>query len=85
MALTEAQRKAQQKYRQKKGGTANTQTTIGATVSPAEAERIKATFKAAGVSNAEVLKRAAARIEQGDDLTGMYDRESGRIVPIEEK
>ena len=40
MALTESQRKAQQRYREKKG-TKNIQKTIGATVSPAEAERIK--------------------------------------------
>lgn len=81
MALTEAQRKAQQKYREKKGGTAKTQTTIGATVSPAEAERIKTIFKAAGISNAEALKRAAARIEQGDDLTREYDREKDSLKP----
>ena len=53
-----------------------------AAVSPAEAERIKTVFKTAGISNAEALKRAAARIEQGDDLTREYDRETDSLKPL---
>lgn len=73
MALSESQRRAQQAYRERKGGTANTQKTIGATLNPAEAERIKNAFQSVGMSNGEILRRAAARIEQGDDLRRDYD------------
>lgn len=80
MALTEAQRRAQQKYRAKKGGTSAIQKGINATVSPSEAERIKAAFAAAGMSNADILKRAATRMEQGDDLRRDYDATTNMLI-----
>lgn len=79
MALTEAQRNAQERYRKKNGGTTSIQKTIGATVSPAEAERIKGALQSVGLSNAEALKRAATRIEQGDDLRRDYDSETNTL------
>lgn len=82
MATSEAQKKATKEYRKRRGGVKGLQTTIGATVSPAEADRIKTIFKTAGISNAEALKRAAARIEQGDDLTREYDRETDSLKPL---
>lgn len=84
MATSESQKKATREYRKRRGGVKGLQTTIGATVSPAEAEHIKTTFKAAGVSNAEVFKRAAARIEQGDDLRREYDAATDSLKPLEE-
>ena len=83
MALTEAQKRAQQRYREKKGGTAGTQKTIGATVSPAEAERIKAALQSINMSNAEALKRVADRIAQGDDLRRDYDSTSNSLIDNE--
>lgn len=83
MALTESQRKAQQRYREKKG-TKNIQKTIGATVSPAEAERIKTALKSVNMTNAEVLKRVADRIEQGDDLRRDYDNTTNTLVERKE-
>lgn len=80
MALTEAQRRAQQRYREKKGGTASTQKSITATVNPAEAERIKSALQSVGLSNAEALKRAASRIEQGDDLRRDYDKTTNKLI-----
>lgn len=84
MTLTEAQRKAQQKYRAKKGGTSNTQKSITATVNPIEAERIKNALNSVGLSNAEALKRAATRIEQGDDLRRDYDKETNTLKEKDE-
>ena len=83
MALTEAQKRAQQRYREKKGGTAGTQRSITATVSPAEAERIKAALLSVNMSNAEALKRVADRIAQGDDLRKDYDRANNRLIDNE--
>ena len=80
MALTEAQKRAKAAYRERKGGIAKVQKTIGATVSPTEAERIKAAFAAAGMSNAEVLKRAATRMTQGDDLRRDYDAATNTLI-----
>ena len=80
MALTEAQRRAQQRYREKKGGTAGTQASIGATVSPTEAERIKAALRSVNMSNAEALKRVADRITQGDDLRRDYDSANNCLI-----
>lgn len=82
MALTEAQKRAQRNYRAKNSGK-TIQKTIGATVSPAEAERIKAALNAAGLTNAEALKRAADRIEQGDDLRRDYDPITNTLKPRE--
>lgn len=79
MALTEAQRRAQQRYREKKGGTSGTQKSITATVNPLEAERIKAALQSVNMSNAEALKRVADRIEQGDDLRKDYDKETNTL------
>lgn len=82
MVLTEAQRRAQKKYREKKGGTACTQKSITATVNPDEAERIKLALQSVGMSNSEALRRAAARIEQGDDLRRDYDAATNSLVVV---
>ena len=55
------------------------QKTIGATVSPKEAERIRTALKSVNMTNAEALKRVADRIEQGDDLRKDYDKATNTI------
>lgn len=82
MSKTEAQIRANRAYRERRGGLAAVQKTIGATVSPAEAERIKTAFVSVGMSNADVLKRAATRIEQGDDLRRDYNAETNMLIEI---
>ena len=79
MALTEAQKRANKAYRERKG-VENIQKTIGATVSPAEAERIKTALQSVNMSNAEALKRVADRIEQGDDLRRDYDSANNCLI-----
>ena len=83
MALSEAQKRAQQRYREKKGGTARTQKSITATVSPSEAERIKKALQSVNMTNAEALKRVADRIEQGDDLRRDYDSANNCLLDKE--
>ena len=72
------QLEANRKYRQKRG-LATLQKTIGATVSPTEAERIKKALASVKMTNAEALKRVADRIEQGDDLRRDYDRQTDTL------
>lgn len=52
---------------------------IAATLPKAEAEKIAATFKAHGMKPAEVIRRAAVRMEQGDDLRRDYDPASNTL------
>lgn len=80
MSKTEAQKRANKAYRERRGGLAAVQKTIGATVSPSEAERIKAAFASVGMSNADILKRAATRITQGDDLRRDYDATTNTLT-----
>lgn len=80
MAMSESQKKAIQEYRKRRGGVQGLQKSITATVSPAEAERIKSAFKSVEMSNADILKRAADRISQGDDLRRDYDATSNSLV-----
>lgn len=80
MAISEAQKRAVKSYRERRGGVAGLQKTIGATVSPAQAERIKAALLSVNMSNADALKRVADRIEQGDDLRRDYDKESNTLI-----
>lgn len=79
MSTTEAQKRAVKAYRERRGGVKGLQKTIGATVSPAEAERIKNALQSVGLTNAEALKRVADRIEQGDDLRRDYDSLTGLL------
>lgn len=79
MTLTEAQKRANKAYRDRHG-TSNIQKSITATVSPSEADRIKSAFNSVGMSNADILKRAATRIEQGDDLRRDYDKDTNTLV-----
>ena len=79
MPQTEAQKRAKKAYRERRG-ISNIQKTIGATVSPAEAERIKTALKSVNMTNAEALKRAADRIEQGDDLRRDYDKAADKLI-----
>ena len=67
---TEAQKRADKAYRERRGGVDKVQKTIGATVSPTEAERIKSALQSVGLSNADALKRVVDRIGQGDDKIG---------------
>ena len=80
MATTEAQKKAIKEYRKRRGGVQGLQKSITAPVSPSEAERSKSAVDSAGLSNADVLKRAATRIEQGDDLRRDYDAASKTLI-----
>lgn len=54
---------------------------IAATLPKAEAERIAEIFKTHGMKPAEVIRRAAARIEQGDDLRRDYDSATNTLQP----
>ena len=81
MATSQAQKDAIKRYREKRGGVKGLQKTISATVSPAEAERIKAALQSIGMTNAEALKRVADRIAQGDNLRRDYDRATGTLKP----
>lgn len=54
---------------------------IAATLPKAEAERIAGIFKAHGIKPAEVIRRAAVRVEQGDDLRRDYDPASNTLQP----
>ena len=83
MSLSEAQKRAQQRYREKKGGTAGTQKSITATVGPSEAERIKKALQSVNMTNAEALKRVADRIEQGDDLRRDYNSANNCLIDKE--
>lgn len=83
MPTTEAQKRATKAYRERRGGTKDIQKTIGATVSPAEAERIKTALQSVNMSNAEALKRVADRIEQGDDLRRDYDSANNCLIDNE--
>lgn len=83
MPTTEAQKRATKAYRERRGGTKDIQKTIGATVSPAEAERIKTALLSVNMSNAEALKRVADRIEQGDDLRRDYDSANNCLIDNE--
>ena len=81
MATSQAQKDAIKRYREKRGGVKGLQKTISATVSPTEAERIKAALQSVGMTNAQALKRVADRIVQGDDMRRDYDRETGTLKP----
>lgn len=80
MATTDAQKRATQRYREKRGGVKDIQKTIGATLNPLDAEKIKTALKSVNLSNADALKRVAARIEQGDDLRRDYDKATNTLV-----
>lgn len=56
---------------------------IAATLPKAEAERIAGIFKTHGIKPAEVIRRAAVRIEQGDDLRRDYDSVSNTLKPAQ--
>lgn len=84
MSTSDAQKRATKAYRERRGGVQGLQKTIGATVSPSEAERIKTAFASVGMSNADVLKRAATRIEQGDDLRRDYDAATNTLTDPED-
>lgn len=86
MAMSESRKRAIANYRKKRGGVQGLQKSITATVSPAEAERIKGALRSVGLSNADALKRVADRIEQGDDLRHDYDAATNTLVePIDER
>lgn len=81
MPKTDAQKRAQKNYADKHRGEYKVFQT-GFKVG--EAERIEATLKNYNISKADLVRRAAERLTQGDNLTGWYDPESGRIVHAEE-
>lgn len=54
---------------------------IAATLPKAEALKIAAIFKAHGIKPAEVIRRAAVRLEQGDNLRQDYDRATNTLQP----
>ena len=83
MPTSEAQKRATKAYRERKGGVKDLQKTIGATVSPSEAERIKAALRSVNMTNAEALKRVADRIAQGDDLRRDYDSANNCLIDNE--
>lgn len=80
MAKTEAQKRAQKNYADKHKGEYKVFQT-GFKVD--EAERIEATLKNHNISKADLVRRAAERLTQGDDLTGRYDAKNKRIIPHE--
>ncbi len=80
MAVSDAQKRAIKAYRERRGGVAELQKTIGATVNPAQAERIKKALQSVNMTNADALKRVADRIEQGDDLRRDYDKASNTLI-----
>ena len=57
---------------------------VAATLPKTEAERIKGIFKAHGMKPAEVIRRAAVRMEQGDDLRRDYDPTSNTLQPAQQ-
>ncbi len=81
MPKTDAQRRAQKVYADKHKGEYKVFQT-GFKVD--EAERIEAALSTANVSKADLIRRAAARIEQGDDLRRKYDAETDSLKPLEE-
>lgn len=56
---------------------------VAATFPKAEAERIAGIFKTHGMKPAEVIRRAAVRMEQGDDLRRDYDPASNTLQPAQ--
>ena len=57
---------------------------VAATLPKKEAERITGIFKALGMKPAEVIRRAAVRMEQGDDLRRDYDPASNTLQPAQQ-
>ena len=60
-----AQKEAVKAYRKRNGGAGKFQKTIGATYPKQEGDRIAAAFKAAGITQAQILRAVAAWIEDG--------------------
>lgn len=79
MARSEAQKKADKEYYNKTKGKNKSFT---ATLPTQELEQIRAILDSNGIGNADLIRRAAARIEQGDDLTREYDRETDSLKPL---
>lgn len=73
------QKEADARYREKTKGKYKTFTTA---YKVEELERIEVTLKNYNVSKADLVRRAAERLNQGDDLTGRYDAASGRVIPV---
>lgn len=74
---SDAQRRADAAYYEKSKGKRKSFT---ATFPSDEVQKIQDILQEHGIGNADLIRRAAARVEQGDDLTGRYDAESGKIV-----
>ena len=68
MPMTDAQKRAIEKYREKRGGVTAIQKSISATFRRDEAERIAEIFKAHGVKPSEVLRGAAAALLDGEPI-----------------
>ena len=68
MAVTEAQKRAIDKYREKRGGVTAIQKSISATFRRDEAEHIMNIFKAHGVKPSEILRGAAAALIDGEPI-----------------
>ena len=62
---SEAQKRADKAYYQRTKGR---RLTIGASYTTEEAERLQSVFAAHGLSVGDVLRRAADRLERGEDL-----------------
>jgi hypothetical protein len=77
MARSEAQKRADKKYVETHKGSRKKFSTEFSTT---EAEQIDVILTNYNISKADLVRRATERITQGDDLTGYYDRESGRII-----
>ena len=60
-----AQKHAADAYRERNGGAKAIQRGIGATFARQEGDRIAAAFKAAGITQAQILRAVAAWIENG--------------------
>ena len=79
MARSEAQKKADKAYKERHKGDYRLFSTGFKTE---EAEQIDVILTNYNISKADLVRRATERVTQGDDLTGRYDPESGRIIPI---
>lgn len=74
---SDAQKRADKAYYERTKGRTKV---FSATFTLPEYERIRSTLNNSGIGNADLIRRATLRIEQGDDLRRDYDKDTNTLV-----